>query len=85
MRSEVSSHWGIVGSGLILAGIIHLLVPQLLLRLAQKGYKHVLAIDVQPRAPTTRRIRLIGIGMILTGFHVLYYRGIIPDSARLSC
>ena len=44
-----------------LSGLTHLLVPDLLLRNASRGYDRVLAVDFEPREASTRRVRLLGV------------------------
>ncbi|MFB6255271.1 MAG: hypothetical protein ABEH58_00850 [Haloplanus sp.] len=56
----------------VLAGIAHLLVPNRLLTTAEWGYDRVLAVAFDPRPNATRRVRLIGVVMLVAG--VLCYR-----------
>ena len=49
-----------------LAGLVHLTVPDRLLKLASWSYDRVLAVRFQPRERATRRIRLIGVAMVLS-------------------
>lgn len=79
MDEHSRAHWAILGSGLVLAGIVHILLPHVLIRLAQKGYKRVLAVEFRPQATTARRIRLVGVGMCLAGLHLLYHRRVVPE------
>jgi len=48
-----------------LAGVVHLLVPARLLATARWGYDRVLAVEFAPRPNATRRVRLIGLLMIV--------------------
>jgi hypothetical protein len=48
-----------------LAGVVHLLVPTRLLATARWGYDRVLAVKFAPRPNATRRVRLIGLLMIV--------------------
>jgi hypothetical protein len=43
-----------------LAGVVHLLVPGMLLRSAQYGYGWVLDVEFRPRDGATGRVRLVG-------------------------
>jgi hypothetical protein len=56
----------------VLAGVVHLLVPSRLLATARWGYDRVLAVEFAPRPNAARRVRLIGLLMLLAG--VLGYR-----------
>lgn len=47
-----------------LAGLVHLTVPDRLLKLASWSYDRVLAVRFHPRENATRRVRLIGAAMI---------------------
>ncbi|EMA09481.1 hypothetical protein SAMN05443574_107162 [Haloarcula vallismortis] len=48
-------------TGTALAGVLHLLVPGLLLSLARLGYRWVLAVKFTPTAESRRRVRLLGV------------------------
>jgi hypothetical protein len=48
-----------------LAGLVHLVVPGRLLKLASWSYENVLAVRFQPRENAIRRVRLVGIAMII--------------------
>jgi hypothetical protein len=48
-----------------LAGIVHLLAPEWLLRTARVAYDRTLAVDFEPRANATRRVRLVGVGFLV--------------------
>jgi hypothetical protein len=56
----------------VLAGIVHLLVPNRLLATAEWGYDRVLAVEFAPRPAATRRVRLIG--LVMLGGAALCYR-----------
>jgi len=47
------------------AGLAHLTVPDRLLALASWSYDRVLAVRFQPRENATRRVRLVGVAMIV--------------------
>lgn len=66
---------------LVIAGIVHILAPRLLLKMAEKGYKMALAVDFTPNSRSTRRVRAVGIGMVLAGLHLLYHgsNGLLDD------
>jgi len=68
-----------LGALFVLAGIAHLLVPGLLLWLARLGYERVLGVEFRAREHATCRVRLVGIGMIAAGAHLLYYGGVLPE------
>jgi hypothetical protein len=53
--------------GLALTGLVHLLVPDLVLRWAATGYDRVLAVDFEPRTNATRRVRALGLAFLATG------------------
>jgi len=56
----------------VVAGIVHLLVPNRLLAAAEWGYDRVLAVEFTPRPSATRRVRLIGLLMLVGA--ALWYR-----------
>ncbi|WP_276273467.1 hypothetical protein [Haloarcula litorea] len=47
------------------AGIFHLLAPDLLLRTARWGYRRVLAVEFHPKRGASRRVRAVGVGFLL--------------------
>jgi hypothetical protein len=51
-------------TGTALAGVVHLLVPGLLLRTARLGYRLVLAVEFRPRDGARRRVRAVGMGLL---------------------
>lgn len=55
----------------VVAGVVHLLAPGRLLALARSGYDHVLAVDFEPRENATRRVRLVGLGLLGAALAVL--------------
>jgi len=65
-----------LGAVLLLAGVVHLLVPMVLLALADRAYDRVLDVDFRPGETTALRVRALGLGMILLGGHLLYHGGI---------
>jgi len=77
-RRALSASARPTGAVVLLAGVVHLLAPGLLLWLARRGYALVLDVDFSPGAATTRRVRGLGVAMILAGAHLLYYDGIRP-------
>jgi len=52
---------------LLLAGVVHLLAPRRLLRVARVSYDRVLAVEFTPRDGAARRVRLVGVLMCLAG------------------
>ena len=62
----------------VVAGLVHLLVPRLLLRTAAVGYDTALAVEFEPRANASRRVRLVGVGLLAAGAHLLYHGGVRP-------
>lgn len=48
-------------AGSLLAGLVHLLVPDRLLAIAAWGYDRVLAVEFEPRTNATTRVRLVGV------------------------
>ncbi|RCU48708.1 hypothetical protein DU504_13945 [Haloplanus salinus] len=48
-----------------LAGLAHLLVPARLLAAAEWGYDRALAVEFAPRPAAPRRVRLIGLVMLV--------------------
>jgi hypothetical protein len=61
----------------VFTGAVHLLVPARLLATAEWGYDRFLAVEFSPRPNATRRVRLIGLLMIVGG--VLGRRAIRRD------
>ncbi|MFB6295825.1 MAG: hypothetical protein ABEH66_03170 [Halobacteriales archaeon] len=45
-------------------GLVHLLVPGLLLDTARWAYARVLAVEFEPRDGAPRRVRLVGIAFV---------------------
>lgn len=62
----------VAGVALLLSGVVHLLAPRPLLRAAETGYRRVLAVDFDPRAGATRRVRLVGALFAAVGGAVLW-------------
>jgi hypothetical protein len=58
---DTSTITRLLAVGSAVTGLLHLLVPSWLLRLASVGYDRVLAVDFEPRANATRRVRLLGV------------------------
>lgn len=63
---------------LLVAGLAHLLAPGILLAIASRGYRQFLRVEFEPGLGAPRRVRLVGIGMIAAGGHLLYHGGIRP-------
>jgi uncharacterized protein YjeT (DUF2065 family) len=72
----------VAGLTLIAVGLAHVAVPDPLLRLARRGYDAALDVRFRRGETTTRRVRLVGLGMVLTGAHLLYHGGIRPSRFR---
>jgi len=51
-------------TGTALAGVLHLLVPGLLLSVARMGYRWVLAVEFAPTIESRRRVRLLGVAFL---------------------
>ena len=47
-----------------LAGVVHLLVPGLLLRSGELAYRWFLAVEFDPKPGAKRRVRLVGLGFL---------------------
>lgn len=60
--SETDRRLAILATALL--GIVHLLVPGVLLRSAQYGYGLVLDVEFRPRDGATRRVRLLGVLLV---------------------
>ncbi|WP_262179310.1 hypothetical protein [Haloarcula laminariae] len=58
--TERTALW--VASGL--AGVVHLLAPGVLLRLASRAYRLVLAVEFDPKPGAKRRVRLVGVAFL---------------------
>jgi hypothetical protein len=67
----------------VFAGVAHLLVPDHLLAAADWGYDRLLAVEFSPRSDATRRVRLIGLLMIVAG--ALGRRATRRDDRARSC
>ncbi|MFB6177533.1 MAG: hypothetical protein ABEI99_10380 [Halobaculum sp.] len=51
----------------VVSGIVHVVLPDRLLAAASWGYDRLLAVEFDPRANATRRVRLFGILTLLVG------------------
>ena len=51
-------------TGTALAGVLHLLVPGLLLSMARLGYRWVLSVEFMPQEGARRRVRLLGVAFL---------------------
>jgi len=69
-----------LGAVLLCAGIVHVLMPRVLLAVVATGYAHVLGVNFEPDSTTRRRVRAVGIGMLLLGGHLVYHGGLRPTS-----
>jgi hypothetical protein len=68
-----------LGIVLVLAGLSHLAAPGALLWLASLGYDRVLAVDFDPDTGARRRVRALGLAMVLAGGHLLYHGRVVPE------
>ena len=69
-----------LGAVLVAAGMAHLLVPGLLLWTAGLGYRYVLGVEFDPQSNAKRRVRLLGVGMLAVGGHLLYHGdAVLPE------
>ena len=48
-----------------LTGLVHLLAPRTLLAVAGRAYDRSLAVDFEPRESAVRRVRVVGVGMLV--------------------
>lgn len=69
----------LVGALLVLAGVVHLVVPSTLLELVEWGYETVFRVEFDPLPGASARVRAVGLGLIAAGAHLLYYGGIRPS------
>jgi uncharacterized protein YjeT (DUF2065 family) len=65
---------------LVVTGFIHLVAPESLLRIAGRSYRSLLKVEFDPLPGAANRVRLVGVGLIAAGAHLLYYGGIRPSS-----
>jgi uncharacterized protein YjeT (DUF2065 family) len=66
------------GALLVVAGLVHLLVPRLSTRIVAWSYDRLLDVEFVPGEGTTKRVRAIGLAMLAAGGHLLYHGGIVP-------
>jgi len=50
--------------GAALAGVVHLLVPGVLLWTGRVAYKWVLSVEFEPKSGAKCRVRLVGVGFL---------------------
>jgi hypothetical protein len=50
--------------GTATVGLVHLLVPGVLLRTARWGYRRLLAVAFDPKPGAKRRVRLVGLAFL---------------------
>jgi len=66
MRIELSRTEGRLALlGLAAFGLVHVLVPRLLLRAAHAAYGLALDVEFTPRESASRRVRLVGLGSLV--------------------
>lgn len=68
----------LVGVGLVLAGVVHLLRPGALLATARVAYDLALDVRFEPRDGAALRVRLAGLAMAAAGAHLAYHGGAVP-------
>jgi hypothetical protein len=68
------------GRLLVLVGLAHLLLPDLVLDLARTAYGRTLDVVLLPRDGATRRVRLAGVALVALGLAVA--RGDQPGERR---
>jgi len=66
------------GVGLVLAGLVHLLVPGVLLSTGRVAYDFGLDVRFEPQERARSRVRAVGLAMVAAGAHLAYYGGIVP-------
>lgn len=52
-----------VGSSVL--AVVHILVPRVLLALARRSYRYVLAVEFEPTDRSARRVRLLGVCLLV--------------------
>lgn len=74
MRLGLLTHrqQSVLAGGLSILGIVHVLVPQVLLKLAAVGYRYVLAVKFTPTEQTPRRVRMVGASMITAAIGLVW-------------
>ena len=50
--------------GAALAGVVHLLIPGILLRSGEIAYRWFLDVEFDPKSRAKRRVRLVGLGFL---------------------
>lgn len=68
----------LVGVGLVLAGLAHILRPGWLLWTARVAYDRVLDVRFEPRDSAAMRVRTVGMGMVTAGAHLAYHGTVVP-------
>jgi hypothetical protein len=69
----------ITGALLVVTGLIHIVAPEVLLGLARQGYGSILKVKFDPLPEATTRVRMLGVGWLAAGAHLLYYGSIHPS------
>lgn len=62
VRVDVPSR--LLWAGAAFAGLLHLVVPGLLLRSGEFAYRLFLRVEFDPRPGAKRRVRLVGLGFL---------------------
>lgn len=63
MRLSETDLW-LLSLGAALVGVVHLLIPGILLKTARWGYRWILAVEFDPKPGATGRVRLVGLGFL---------------------
>ena len=71
----------LVGLGLVLTGVVHLLRPGALLATARVAYDRTLNVRFEPRDGTASRVRLAGVAMVAAGALLACHGGVVPGRA----
>lgn len=66
VRIDIPS--GLLWIGATVAGVVHLLVPGLLLWAGRWSYRLVLRVEFDPKPGAKRRIRLVGLGFLALSY-----------------
>ena len=57
----------LAGRGALVVGLLHVLLPELLVDVVRFCYDIALDVSFVPRDRTARRVRLLGVGLVLAG------------------
>jgi hypothetical protein len=65
----------LAGRGALTLGLLHVLLPELLVDVVRFVYDVALDVSFVPRDRTARRVRLLGVGLLLAGAVL----SVVPD------